>query len=418
VTLRYVKVLSDLRRLFGDLTGMSIVEIGVGYGGQCRLICEFWPLRSCTLIDLDPVLELADRYLNTVGVEPRPELLRQGVVRPARYDLVISNYAFSELDRRVQDRYASEVVSQADRGYITCNFISSIFGVDSWSRSELENVHPGSHWVPEEPLTSEGNSILVWGDDNTVDSVSDDHLYFNPRLLRPLPDPLGAVGSRWLRRMAQRAARPIRRVIRPLGRRAIEPFRHRRDLAAWRHAGSPVPPPPAFKQRVVRAYGRRYHLKTLIETGTYYGDMVEAQRRRFGRIISIELSRDLHRSAVKRFSNARNVTILEGDSGLLLPRVLSERQEACLFWLDGHYSAGVTARGDLETPILKELDAILSHPWPHVVLVDDARCFGQGDYPSIDGIRASVVDRRPGWTVSVADDIIRIHGPAPPTPTS
>jgi hypothetical protein len=111
------------------------------------------------------------------------------------------------------------------------------------------------------------------------------------------------------------------------------------------------------------------------------------------------------------------VTILEGDSGVLLPDVLAERQEPCLFWLDGHYSAGVTARGDLETPILKELDAILSHPWPDVVLVDDARCFGQGDYPSIDGIRAMVADRRPKWSVSVADDIIRIHGPAPLGPT-
>lgn len=166
VTLRYVKVLSDLRRLFGDLTGMSIVELGVGYGGQCRLISEFWPVSSYALIDLDPVLELADRYLNAVGVEPRPDLLRQGVIRPTRYDLVISNYAFTELNRRVQDRYASEIVTHADRGYITCNFISPIFGVDSWSRSELENLHPGSHWLPEEPLTFEGNSILVWGDDN------------------------------------------------------------------------------------------------------------------------------------------------------------------------------------------------------------------------------------------------------------
>jgi hypothetical protein len=51
------------------------------------------------------------------------------------------------------------------------------------------------------------------------------------------------------------------------------------------------------------------------------------------------------------------------------------------------------------------------------VLVDDARCFGQGDYPSIDGIRALVADCRPGWGVSVADDIVRIHGPAPLRPT-
>ena len=252
---------------------------------------------------------------------------------------------------------------------------------------------------------------------DTVDSVSGDQLYFNPRLVRPAPDSLGAAARKWLRRVARRAAGPIRRVVRPLARRAIEPLQQRRDLAAWRRAGSPVPPPPVFKQRVVRAYGRRYGLKTLIETGTYYGDMVEAQRHRFGRIISMELSRDLHRWAVKRFSNAGNVTILEGDSGVLLPDVLAARHEPCLCWLDGHYSAGVTARGDLETPILKELDAILSHPWPDVVLVDDARCFGQGDYPSIDSIRAIVADRRAGWSVSVVDDIIRIHGPVLLGPT-
>lgn len=247
---------------------------------------------------------------------------------------------------------------------------------------------------------------------DTVDAVSGDQLYFNPRLLRPLTGSVGRGSQGVLRRVARQASGSIKRVIRRLGRRAIEPLRQRRDVLAWRRAGSPAPPPPVFKQRVVRAYGRRYHLKTLIETGTYYGDMVEAQRHRFGRIISIELSRDLYRLAVKRFADARNVTILEGDSGGLLPHVLAERQEPCLFWLDGHYSEGVTARGDLETPILRELDAILSHAWPDVVLVDDARCFGQGDYPSIEGIREMVADRRPEWSVSVADDVIRIHGPA------
>jgi FkbM family methyltransferase len=248
---------------------------------------------------------------------------------------------------------------------------------------------------------------------DTVDSVSGDQLYFNPRLLQPKRDPLGAVARRWLRRVAKPVARPIRRAIWFLGRRTIEQLRQRRDLAVWRRAGSPVPPPSVYKQMVVGAYGRRYRLKTLVETGTYYGDMVEAQRRRFGRIISIELSRDLHRLAVDRFANARNVAVLEGDSGELLRHVLADRQEPCLFWLDGHYSEGVTARGDLETPILKELDAILSHDRRDVVLVDDARCFGQGDYPSIEGIAEMVADRRPEWSVSVADDVIRIHGLAP-----
>ena len=43
-TLRYIKVLSDLKNLFGNLDGFNICEIGVGYGGQCRVInCYFNP---------------------------------------------------------------------------------------------------------------------------------------------------------------------------------------------------------------------------------------------------------------------------------------------------------------------------------------------------------------------------------------
>jgi len=61
---------------------------------------------------------------------------------------------------------------------------------------------------------------------------------------------------------------------------------------------------------------------------------------------------------------------------------------------------------------------VMARLWPddpltRALLVDDARCFGQGDYPSIEGVREMVADRRPEWTMPVADDVIRIHGPAP-----
>ena len=33
-----MKVLGDLLMMFGDLSGMHIVEVGAGYGGQCLAI--------------------------------------------------------------------------------------------------------------------------------------------------------------------------------------------------------------------------------------------------------------------------------------------------------------------------------------------------------------------------------------------
>lgn len=144
---------------------------------------------------------------------------------------------------------------------------------------------------------------------------------------------------------------------------------------------------------------------------------MEAARESFDRIVSIELDRELFEKARDRFSGDPLVTIVHGDSGLLLGTVLQEFQEPCLFWLDGHYSAGVTAKGERETPILEELGAICGHAVPgHVILIDDARLFtGRNDYPTLDGLRRFVLERRPGCSFAVEDDIIRI---APGEPKS
>ena len=58
-TLRYLKVANDLETLFSSLDGLRICEIGVGYGGQCRVLDAMFAVKSYTLVDLRPVLELA-----------------------------------------------------------------------------------------------------------------------------------------------------------------------------------------------------------------------------------------------------------------------------------------------------------------------------------------------------------------------
>ena len=151
-TLRYVKVLSDLQAMFGPLAGMRIVEVGVGYGGQCFVTYTGGGYSSYTLVDLPPVLRLATRYLEALGV-PDVELEPHG-----KFDLVVSNYAFSECTRRVQERYLTRLLMPTPRGYLTCNFR------DGLGRDELADRVPGSRWMAERPLTAKKNAILVWGD--------------------------------------------------------------------------------------------------------------------------------------------------------------------------------------------------------------------------------------------------------------
>ncbi len=187
----------------------------------------------------------------------------------------------------------------------------------------------------------------------------------------------------------------------------------RRLVAEWDKEGRPVPPPPAYKHGTVRDYGRRFGLQTLVETGTYMGDTVAACRDQFRHIYSVELSVPLARLAERRFQDDAHVTILQGDSERVLPGILSEVREPCLFWLDGHYSSGITALGKSVTPVLSELAMILAHPVQgHVILVDDAREFRrENNYPALEELRALVAARRPGLSLEVRDDIIRVHRP-------
>ncbi len=184
----------------------------------------------------------------------------------------------------------------------------------------------------------------------------------------------------------------------------------------WLAAGKPIPPPPVVKQQVLLRYAERFAIARLVETGTFRGDMVDAVKRKFRRIWSIELDASLYRKAATRFARYDHIFILHGDSGQVLPEILAGIGGPCLFWLDAHYSGPGTAKGNLDTPIMDELQFILNHPVKdHIILIDDARCFiGQNDYPPIRKVRELIASYRgQAWAFLVKDDIIRIHKPTP-----
>jgi hypothetical protein len=70
-------------------------------------------------------------------------------------------------------------------------------------------------------------------------------------------------------------------------------------------------------------------------------------------------------------------------------------------------------KGASETPIIRELQAILDREQiSPVLLIDDARCFdGTNGYPTIQALREMILGERPGWVFEVQNDIIRAHAP-------
>jgi hypothetical protein len=132
----------------------------------------------------------------------------------------------------------------------------------------------------------------------------------------------------------------------------------------------PNSPVAEWKRALLVYLGHKFGLRTLVETGTCYGGTVEAVRRDFDHVYSIELSPVFYPLAVKRFAGVDNVHLIFGNSSVELERLLEKiPNEPTLFWIDAHYSEGDCANeGD---PIPEELAAILRLRPDSLVLIDD-----------------------------------------------
>jgi hypothetical protein len=152
-------------------------------------------------------------------------------------------------------------------------------------------------------------------------------------------------------------------------------------------------------------------LTVFFETGTYLGNTVFGVKDAFEHVYSAELSEDLAALARQRFTRDKHVHIIQGDSALALQNFLLTLDCPALFWLDAHYSAGITAMGKRQTPVYDELVAILTHSVKgHHILVDDVKDFtGDNDYPTVSSILDMVRDIGAGaYEVKIDGPVFRI----------
>lgn len=183
---------------------------------------------------------------------------------------------------------------------------------------------------------------------------------------------------------------------------------HYPDYWYWILRGRPERSPHLLKQKVVREYGEKFGLKILVETGTYYGEMVAAMKRHFDRIYSIEFVPELAERAQRKFAGEEHIKIFCGDSRVVIPEVLAVLKVPALFWLDAGYYGWIGKQGDQQR-LSAELEMILSHPLQHIILLDDARGLtGRDGVPSGGDVKAYVESTFPTRQVRVEHDIMRV----------
>ena len=153
-------------------------------------------------------------------------------------------------------------------------------------------------------------------------------------------------------------------------------------------AGNLAGPVPQFvKEKILLKHAIQSAL--WLETGTYIGTTTKFLSRIGKKVITLEPSEFYYSKAKSDLDDLKNVTCIFGGSEEHFDQLCSDLYEPVNFWLDGHYSGGKTFKGELECPVLTELESIqilIGRESKFVVFIDDFSCFkdsslDEGDYP-------------------------------------
>ena len=119
-TIRYIKNTSDIINKFGTSFD-SIVEIGGGYGGLCKVLSSFIKFEQYLLLDLEECNLLSRKYLSHFNLPTLSYRSEEIDEIDENFDLLISNYAFSECHKEVQQDYIESFIKKSTNFYIMHN---------------------------------------------------------------------------------------------------------------------------------------------------------------------------------------------------------------------------------------------------------------------------------------------------------
>ena len=117
-TLKYIALAYQMKDLVGEKKNLKVLEIGGGYGGQIKILCDLLDVSSVYMIDIPIVLSLQKKYLEYHGIHANiiePDKVES--IYEQEFDLAVSNHAICELHRDLQDTYLP-LVKNSKNGYI------------------------------------------------------------------------------------------------------------------------------------------------------------------------------------------------------------------------------------------------------------------------------------------------------------
>lgn len=125
-----------------------------------------------------------------------------------------------------------------------------------------------------------------------------------------------------------------------------------------------------------------------VETGTYEGGTVFNIYEYFQKIHTIELNKKVLDITINKSKEQgiENIIFHNGQSQDILPDLITKElnnYNQCIFFLDAHYTYnpyGLTSKGDIDVPVLKEIEIICKlFKNRCIIIVDDADAMGNNN---------------------------------------
>ena len=162
-SLRYLKIGLDIKKRYGEKIP-SVVEIGCGYGGQAIILSQLIEIKNYTFFDIWQVNLLIKRFIEDCNFTPKYRITTLGEYQKGnKFDLCISNYAFSELPYQIQKQYFEEVLLNSSSGFMLMNNgDDGNFGdIVNMSKKEILEL-TDAHVNEEIPNSGSKNYLLTW----------------------------------------------------------------------------------------------------------------------------------------------------------------------------------------------------------------------------------------------------------------
>ncbi len=149
---------------------------------------------------------------------------------------------------------------------------------------------------------------------------------------------------------------------------------------------------------------------TFVETGTAYGQSIDSIYQYFEKIFTVEISEKLYEWLTPQIGHWTNVQRVLGDSLIEIPKYLNSltKEDHVFFWLDAHWSQGLSSKNHLDVPLLEECSIIDTEYQANLglVIIDDVRLFETDDAEDWSGIsKKNIIETFENFEILVTEEI-------------